>query len=404
MKYLQKLIYTLSLSLLCLTLGAQNFQQQATSSAQFRAHLEKRTVADNSASLRFIKVETGQYFVPDSFQIIEKSKAQLFSNITKDDNSSANSSSRSTLNSQINYTVHSGIVKFQVREHCDYIIKVNDRCCRESENCINWLELVQNKEVIINLYEQTDLSLSGIIRSDVKNFQKQKVIITCRDVNSGETFTSNPDREGKFSLKCKYGRHYLIQFRAAGSNELSFGLQLTELLQEFKPVTLKSNNFKILLKAETEPMSVTRTGQFPIISGDAENFLPGSNEKFTYGKTLRLSNYRFDYDAHILTDDCKKELDSLADILRSKPNLGIAIKVYTDTRGNHNFNKRLTDEIAGKMVSYISSKGIQKSRLQALGMGSSNPVNVCNENAYCTEMQHLANRRAEIQILSTSNP
>ncbi|HMX83798.1 MAG TPA: OmpA family protein, partial [Saprospiraceae bacterium] len=107
-----------------------------------------------------------------------------------------------------------------------------------------------------------------------------------------------------------------------------------------------------------------------------------------------------DYQAHILTDKCMYELDLLTQILKSRPGVKISIRVYTDARGNNEYNTRLTKEIAEKMVSYIAGKGINRSRLLGLGMGSEQTNQPNNMDKDHIENHYLASRKAEIQILS----
>jgi outer membrane protein OmpA-like peptidoglycan-associated protein len=59
----------------------------------------------------------------------------------------------------------------------------------------------------------------------------------------------------------------------------------------------------------------------------------------------------------------------------------------------------LSQKRAKAAVDYIISKGIDKSRLKAVGFGESKLLNNCKNDAPCTEEEHAKNRRTEFKIV-----
>jgi outer membrane protein OmpA-like peptidoglycan-associated protein len=49
-------------------------------------------------------------------------------------------------------------------------------------------------------------------------------------------------------------------------------------------------------------------------------------------------------------------------------------------------------------VDYIVSKGIDRSRLKAIGYGESKLLNRCGNDVKCSEAEHAKNRRTEFRI------
>lgn len=404
MKYLQKLIFITSINLFCLyCIGQNTFAVQS----DIKSVREKFTAITNSnafAQMRFRNATTGQYFTPQSVIITEKSTAQIYQHIARQDSNSGGLTQESDNKILTEYTIHSGTVKFRVKEHCDYIISVKDPQYSKGEINFNWLELIGNNAVIANVTPVLELMLNGVVTADGKYYQKTELVITYQDEQTGQLKRANFKPDGTCELQVKYGAQYLLKIKQPGNKEVSFDLEIPSDIQLFRPVTLKSGLIELYLDIapENKPVSVTPVIREEANTGNAEDFfLKNSGDlHFTKGQTFKLSNYQFDYQAHILTDKCMNELDLLTQILQSRPGVKISIRVYTDARGNNEYNTRLTKEIADKMVSYIAGNGVNRSRLLGLGMGSeqTNQPNISDKAQI--ENHYLASRKAEIQILS----
>jgi outer membrane protein OmpA-like peptidoglycan-associated protein len=87
------------------------------------------------------------------------------------------------------------------------------------------------------------------------------------------------------------------------------------------------------------------------------------------------------------------ELDKVARVLRALPDRQIRIEGYTDPAGGDRINRPLSQARAQSVRNYLVSRGIDPSRLIAVGRASSDPI---ADNS--TEAGRATNRRVEIVI------
>ena len=79
--------------------------------------------------------------------------------------------------------------------------------------------------------------------------------------------------------------------------------------------------------------------------------------------------------------------------------MNIELSSHTDSRSSDAFNLALSQKRAKAAVDYIISKGINKSRLKAVGYGETKLLNNCKNDAPCSEEEHAKNRRTEFKIV-----
>lgn len=125
--------------------------------------------------------------------------------------------------------------------------------------------------------------------------------------------------------------------------------------------------------------------------GSRGSFNPGPNGTMV----ARLSgDVLFDSGSATLKSTAKKSLDKIAGEIRSNySGRGIRVEGHTDTdpirKSKWHSNDALSEARAESVMSYLASKGISSSRMNAVGFGSSNPKST-----------KAASRRVEIVILS----
>jgi outer membrane protein OmpA-like peptidoglycan-associated protein len=84
-------------------------------------------------------------------------------------------------------------------------------------------------------------------------------------------------------------------------------------------------------------------------------------------------------------------VDPLAALLANNPDLRVLIQAYADARGDGTELQKLTQDRAEALAGRLVSAGVDGSRIQANGMGTSNPV-----AANTTPAGRSRNRRIEI--------
>jgi outer membrane protein OmpA-like peptidoglycan-associated protein len=116
--------------------------------------------------------------------------------------------------------------------------------------------------------------------------------------------------------------------------------------------------------------------------------------KMELNKPLTLNNIYFETGKSNLLESSYPELNTLFNILNSKPKMRIQISGYTDNVGKAQDNIVLSEARANAVKKYLSDKGIDNTRIIAKGFGSSNPKASNN-----TEEGRAQNRRVEIMVL-----
>ncbi len=123
-------------------------------------------------------------------------------------------------------------------------------------------------------------------------------------------------------------------------------------------------------------------------------------------KAIVLENIYYKFDKADLTAIAKKTIDSLLyPILKDNPKLIVEISSHTDSKGNDDYNKRLSQRRAESVVDYlIREKGIDARRLVAKGYGESKPIAPnTNPDGSDNPKGRAKNRRTEFKIIGSSN-
>jgi outer membrane protein OmpA-like peptidoglycan-associated protein len=108
----------------------------------------------------------------------------------------------------------------------------------------------------------------------------------------------------------------------------------------------------------------------------------------------------FDFDQYYITPQAATELEKVVFVMQNFPNVVIKIESHTDSRGNDDYNMRLSDDRAKSTYSYIVSKGILPSRIESVkGYGESRLRNKCSNDVECTPEEHQLNRRSDFIII-----
>jgi outer membrane protein OmpA-like peptidoglycan-associated protein len=111
------------------------------------------------------------------------------------------------------------------------------------------------------------------------------------------------------------------------------------------------------------------------------------------GVVLTLSDVLFDTAEAELKPGAMSAIDRLADFMREYPERSVRIEGHTDARGTEQFNRELSERRAAAVEEALLARGIERERVDAVGLGEDYPV-ASNETS--AGMQQ--NRRVEIVV------
>jgi len=123
-------------------------------------------------------------------------------------------------------------------------------------------------------------------------------------------------------------------------------------------------------------------------------------EKIIVAEKIELNSIYFDFEKSNIKSEAAFELDNLVQVMIKYPEMTVSIESHTDSKGPSSHNQKLSEKRAKTTMQYVISKGIDSSRLSAVGKGESNPIVECSN---CNEEEDQLNRRSEF-IITAGNP
>ena len=195
--------------------------------------------------------------------------------------------------------------------------------------------------------------LDGILQTPIQ--AKIKIY----DNSTGEVYTSvsSNSATGKFLLSLPSGLNYGISVEAEG-------------------YLFHSENFNI-----------PEGSAYSMVSKEI------ALKNIDIGSKIALRNVFFDTGKSEVKIDSYPELDRLIQLMLDVPTLKIELSGHTDNVGNNEYNLNLSQRRADAVRVYLTSKGVDKSRVLAVGYGESKPV-----DSNDTKDGRANNRRTEFEI------
>jgi len=109
------------------------------------------------------------------------------------------------------------------------------------------------------------------------------------------------------------------------------------------------------------------------------------------GMVLTLGDVLFDTGAATLKPGAESVMERVATFMEKNPETKVMIEGHTDSRGSDEYNQELSKRRAAAVQDALASRGIDRSRVEALGKGEGFPVASNDSNA-----GRQQNRRVEI--------
>ena len=116
---------------------------------------------------------------------------------------------------------------------------------------------------------------------------------------------------------------------------------------------------------------------------------------------LVIKNIYYDFDKATVRPESYPALDSLTQVLKDNPSITVQIRSHTDSKGDDAYNERLSQGRAQSVVDYLATKGIEKERLEAKGMGEIEPIAPNEINGKDNPEGRQLNRRTDFKITGT---
>ncbi len=88
-------------------------------------------------------------------------------------------------------------------------------------------------------------------------------------------------------------------------------------------------------------------------------------------QTLKLL---FDFDSAELRPESITELERVVKFMGDVPFAKTMVEGHTDSKGSDEYNQKLSDRRAKSVFDYLTSRGVDPSRLSSVGKGESAPI------------------------------
>jgi outer membrane protein OmpA-like peptidoglycan-associated protein/tetratricopeptide (TPR) repeat protein len=112
---------------------------------------------------------------------------------------------------------------------------------------------------------------------------------------------------------------------------------------------------------------------------------------------IELETILFDYNKSDIKPQAAFELDRLIEIMKKYPKIIVSVASHSDSQGEADYNRDLSERRAQATVQYVIDQGIDAGRISGKGFGEDQPIVDCGEN--CSEEDHMKNRRSEFIIV-----
>ncbi len=110
-------------------------------------------------------------------------------------------------------------------------------------------------------------------------------------------------------------------------------------------------------------------------------------------KVIVNNRILFDLDSAVLRPAALPTLNEMAEVLNRYPKARVIVTGYTDSSGEEEHNLELSQRRARSVANYLISRGVDPSRITAVGLGESDPIDT-NQ----TPEGRQNNRRVEFRI------
>ncbi len=135
---------------------------------------------------------------------------------------------------------------------------------------------------------------------------------------------------------------------------------------------------------------------------DEEGDITMKYKKFSKGNAKNISineNVYYELGKYNVELESEIALDKVIVILKANPTVKLEVISHTDAQGDDASNLKLSENRSNSVISYLVSKGVDKSRLKAIGKGETEIRNRCTNGVSCSDKEQEYNRRTEFRFI-----
>lgn len=237
--------------------------------------------------------------------------------------------------------------------------------------------------------DNTNNIISGRVVTGTKNLNPlayRKIYVTNKNDDTIQTIITN--NMGDFTIKNEYPKNELsIKIskypEITGTDKVFMANQKGKVIGMFVP---NSNGFTYKFLAK----------DVFVLKPIEEEEDPGINA-IGFNRKIFYTEHIFNSNETNLTDSAKVRLDIIIKKMKENPSFKLEIQSHTDITGSPEGNLVLSKTRAKKLLDYFTSKGIDKKKISAQGLGDKFPIIKCDDGN-CTPAEIELNRRIEFRL------
>ncbi len=214
--------------------------------------------------------------------------------------------------------------------------------------------------------------------------------------SNNEVITKKTDENGYFNFtNLKPGENYSFKIDIEEAKKINTN---KIIILDYKGQVLKIISKNDAGFFEYKLLDLERTQLSSITEPD-----PWDNLTFSIKAKKEVSiieNIYYESGAFVVPKSAEPIMDRAIEALKANPKLTLQVESHTDAVAGDEFNLDLSQKRAMSVVDYIQSKGIDKKRLIAKGMGETDLTNRCANGVDCSDAEHKQNRRTVFKLIT----
>ena len=285
-----------------------------------------------------------------------------------------------------------GLLETSVEEGRMYKVTVEKEGFLPIEKEISSAEMMGGISYSFNLEKVKCVELFGTVVNGKYNKVMPNTDITLVNKCTGEKTVVTSQADGSFDFCLENGCDFDVV-----ANKDNFMATETQV-STMEPTEGNMKEIKIEMLPSSTPVKSNPVVKTESTAKVKKHFLGDEKATFRVGQVLTLKNIYYDFNKSNIRPDAQVELDYIVTMMNEFSNMEITLISHTDSRGNNNYNKKLSEKRAKSARQYIISKGITPDRIIASGYGETALKNDCKDGVNCDDGKHQINRRTEILI------